>query len=61
MISEEIMKMYIYECTITISSYSYKNYTKIIDLYGSYEFDFGIINLILAETEATITLPYSND
>ncbi|CAD8119752.1 unnamed protein product [Paramecium sonneborni] len=60
-IQTDIMKLLVYQAKVTISADSFKNNTQVIYLYGSYQYDFGSIELVPSEIDVKLKFNYKFD
>ncbi|CAD8206327.1 unnamed protein product [Paramecium octaurelia] len=57
----DIMKLLVYQAKVVVSAESFKNNSQIIYLYGSYEYDLGIMELIPAEIDVKLKFNFKFD
>lgn len=55
------MKLLVYSAKVFVSADSFKNNSQVIYLYGSYQYDLGIIELIPAEIDVKLKFNFNFD
>ncbi|CAD8108630.1 unnamed protein product [Paramecium primaurelia] len=57
----DIMKLLVYSAKVLVSADSFKNNSQVIYLYGSYQYDLGIIELIPVEIDVKLKFNFNFD